>query len=60
MFILSFKKSYKKNKNFQLEGVDINNTSEFFARIYLNRALTFLKVLKYLNETFYTYSSYYY
>ena len=60
MFILSFKKSYKKNKNLQLEGVDINNTSEFFARIYLKRALTFLKVLKYLSETLYTHSSYYY
>ena len=53
-------RSLTKKKNLQLEGVDINNTSEFFARIYLKRALTFLKVLKYLNETLYTYSSYYY
>ena len=48
------------NKNLQLEGVEINNRSELFARIYLKRALIFLNVLKYLNETLYTYSSYYY
>ena len=47
------------NKNLQLEGVEINNRSELFARIYLKRALIFLNVLKYLNETLYTYSSYY-
>ena len=48
------------NKNLQLEGVETNNRPELFARIYLKRALIFLNVLKYLNETLYTYSSYYY